>query len=297
MIDLLWLVLRGASLVLVLEAAGAALFLVAFARFLGVSAPVIRRAAFHVTIAALAVLLAQALLEPAHLGGELAAIGDADLERLAIFSANGAALAVRIAGVSGLALGLARGGVALGPAGGLAAVSSYLLEGHTTLARERWLLAPLLLIHILILTFWFGALWPLRQLLVLEPEGVAARVLAAFSAAALWLVPVIPCAGGALAFLLLPNLAALWTPYGLMLIGKVALFTALMAVAALNKLAFTPALARGERAAVPRLRRSVAVEFVLICAALVLTAVMTGLFSPAGGEDVAAVARILTVRA
>ena len=59
---------------------------------------------------------------------------------------------------------------------------------------------------------------------------------------------------------------------------------ALLGLAALNKLRLSPALARGEPGALPRFRRSVAAEYVLICAVLVVTAVLTGFFSPRPGE-------------
>src|SRR2546430_13229115 len=64
---------------------------------------------------------------------------------------------------------------------------------YTTLFRShRLLLAPLLLVHLMLAAFWFGSLWPLRQLCALEPRAQAARVIEAFSSGALWLVPLIP---------------------------------------------------------------------------------------------------------
>jgi putative copper export protein len=155
------------------------------------------------------------------------------------------------------------------------------LTGHTALGAHRLWLAPLLLVHLILVAFWFGSLWPLRQLCALEPREAAARVIEAFSTGALGLVPLIPLAGAGMAVLLLPDFAALLAPYGLLLGAKLLLFAALMGLAALNKLRLAPALARGEPGALPRFRRSVAAEYVLICAVLAVTAVLTGLFSPA----------------
>jgi putative copper resistance protein D len=116
--------------------------------------------------------------------------------------------------------------------------------------------------------------------MALEAPAAAARALAAFSAVAVWLVPLIAVAGLGMAVLLLPDVAALWRPYGLALLTKVTLFALLMALAALNRLRLTPAFARGEASAAAALRRSIALEYVLICVVFAVTAVMTGSFSP-----------------
>jgi putative copper export protein len=121
---------------------------------------------------------------------------------------------------------------------------------------------------------------PLRQILARAPGTDAARVLAAFSAVALWLVPLIALAGAALAALLLPDLAALGRPYGRLLLAKLILFAALMGLAALNRLRLAPGLAAGQLTAAAGLRGSIALEYLLICAALAISAVLTGSFSP-----------------
>jgi copper resistance protein D len=283
MIDGLWLVLRAAGLMLTFQAAGTALFSVCFTGHLAQSRHAISRAGVRVGVAAFAVLVLQVLLEPVHLAGDWSGLTDAALLKLFLGASSASAFALRIAGVVCLALGLWRGGPrgpALALLGALAAVGSFLLTGHTSVAPQRLWLAGLLLIHLSIAGFWFGSLWPLRQVATLEPPAAAAQVVAAFSAVAVWLVPVIALAGTLMAVLLLPDVAALWQPYGRLLLTKVALFALLMGLAALNRLRLTPALARGERHAPARLRTSIALEYVLICATLAVTAVMTGSFSP-----------------
>src|SRR5205823_4919182 len=101
----------------------------------------------------------------------------------------------------------------------------------------------------------------------------------------------------ATAAVLLPDFAALLAPYGLLLGAKLMLFAALMGLAALNRLRLTPALARGEPGALPRLRGSLAAEYVLICAVLTVTAVLTGFFSPAQTERDARAGTPATARA
>ena len=88
-------------------------------------------------------------------------------------------------------------------------------------------------------------------------------------------------AGVTLACTLLPGLAALRRPYGMLVCVKALLFAALLALAALNRQRLTPALARGEAWALPVLRRSLSAEYLLLGTALIATAALTGFFSPA----------------
>jgi putative copper export protein len=111
--------------------------------------------------------------------------------------------------------------------------------------------------HLLIVAFWFGALAPLYWVTHCEALDHAAGVVAGFSAIAGWLVPGILVAGLALALVLL-----------------------LMALAAHNKWRLTPVLSAGAATALPKLRRSIAAEYVLVVVVLVLTAVLTAFFSP-----------------
>lgn len=286
MIDGAWLVLRAVALVLVLQAVGGALFCVLFRGTLTSAAHVVQRTAWRLSLIALAVLVLQALYEPIHLAGDVSGITDSALLRLFLGLGAAAALAVRIAGVACAAYAL-RPGDAPSPvavaAAGLLTAASFALTGHTATAAHRGLLAPLLFVHVLLVTYWFGALWPLRQVLGLEAPGSAAQTISAFSSLAVRLVPVLPLAGVVIAALLLPDVAGLVRPWGLLLLGKVLLFTLLMMLAALNRLRLTPALVGGEATAATRLARTIALEYGLICVTLAATAVMSGGFSP-GGE-------------
>jgi putative copper export protein len=98
-----------------------------------------------------------------------------------------------------------------------------------------------------------------------------------FSRVAAWVVPVILLAGVGLTVLLVPDWAVFKQPYGQLLLAKVALFAVLMALATLNKWTFGPACARGRTRA---FKQAVAVEYVLICAVLAITAMMTTFYSP-----------------
>ena len=283
MIDGAWLVLRAAGLVLALQTAGIALFSAVFGRELTSARPAIATAGARCALAALAVLFAQLLFEPVYLAADWSALGDAAAQRLVIASPAGAALLARLGGALCVALGLsgrapARRRLAL--IGATAIVASFALTGHTAVHPWRVLLAPMLLTHVAIVTFWFGSLGPLHRVLRLEPPAQAAAAVARFSALAVWLVPLIAAAGIGMALLLLPDAAALRRPYGLMLLAKAVLFAVLMGLAAVNRLRLAPALARTQARA--PLRRTLALEYLLICLVLGVTAVMTGRYSPEG---------------
>jgi putative copper export protein len=287
MIDGAWLVLRATGLVLSLQAIGAALFIARLTRQLDRSMTVVRAGGQRAALAALAVIGAQMLIGPVELGGEAAALLDGFEVRLFLTTSAAAALLTRLAGAACLVAGLRMGVRApypLAVAGSVLMIGSFTLTGHTVAQPHRLPLACLLLVHIAIVAFWFGALRPLRQVIALESMAVASAVLTKFSALAVWLVPVIALAGAAIAVLLLPDVSGLLRPYGLLLLAKIVLFALLMGLAALNRLRLSPALAAGSNTAPQSLRRSIAVEWVLICVVLAATAVMSGSLSPEPGQ-------------
>ena len=110
-----------------------------------------------------------------------------------------------------------------------------------------------------------------------EPPHRAAHVIDAFSRVAAWVVPVIFLAGVGLTVLLVPSWAVFKQPYGQLLLAKVALFAVLLALATLNKWTFGPACAKGRTRG---FKQAVAIEYVLICIVLAITATMTTFYSP-----------------
>jgi len=287
MIDLTWLALRAVSLIVTFQAAGTALFVAAFAPALAHHQHELQRLGGRAALASLALLAAQALFEPLHLAGDWSGVGSATVR---VFMSSSAALAL-CAALGGMALltltlrrrrALGRSGRTLAAIGSVVTLASFLLTGHTVAHRERAPLAALLFAHLAIVAFWFGSLEPLRRLIARAPPADAARVTEAFSAAAVWLVPLIALLGAGMAWLLLPDAAALLRPYGLLLLSKAALFALLLGLAALNRWRLVPALARADTKAASRLGRSIGLEYLLICVVFVVTAVMSGALSPQG---------------
>jgi putative copper resistance protein D len=149
--------------------------------------------------------------------------------------------------------------------------------GHTATNTHRAAAAALISLHLLGVAFWLGSLCPLYLAAKKERPATAGHLIERFSVAATWAVPLILLAGIALSALLLPSLAAFKQPYGQLLLAKLAGFAVLLAMASLNKYHFGPACAEGNTAA---FKRTVVIEYALICAVLTATAVMTTFFSP-----------------
>jgi putative copper export protein len=164
--------------------------------------------------------------------------------------------------------------------GAVLSISAFALTGHTSDNPHRAAAATLLILHLLVVAFWIGALWPLYLATSRDPPAVAAKLIDAFSTVAFWVVPGILVAGIGLTVLLVPDLAVFSRPYGQLLLVKVALFAVLIAMAAFNKWIFGPACASDDPTASRAFRRTVAFEYVVMCIVLAVAAALTTFYSP-----------------
>jgi copper resistance protein D len=283
MTDVLSVVVRALSFVLLFQAAGVAIFVALFGRRLASSRGAALRLGQGAALAAIMLVAAHYALEAARMAGELSGMWDRALQEMVWHSSNRAALLCRLAGLLLIAIGLQVASprsmiVAVG--GAVLATGAFTLTGHTSVNVHRGALAMLLMLHLLVVAFWFGALWPLYLASLRETPARASDIIERFTTVATWLVPVILLAGIVMAVLLLPDISALSEPYGELLIAKVVGFAVLMGLAAANKWRLAPALVHGPAQSGRWFRRSVAAEYVLIAAVLSITAVMTSCFSP-----------------
>jgi putative copper export protein len=291
--DALSVALRAVSFALLLNAAGIPIFIAAFGRLVPNTVPAIGRLGWKLAIGALVFVVAHHTLEAARMTGEMSGVLDPAMQKMALLSPAGAAFALRVVGLLLIAVGLrmtarspqhvssrvsaTNGGLRVALVGALLAVAAFTLVGHTSITPHRLAAAVLITVHLLVVAFWVGGLWPLYMVATKELPSVTSRVIDAFSMAATWVVPLILLAGIGLAALLLPRLATFNQPYGQLLLAKVAGFAVLMAMASLNKWRFGPACAQGHTVA---FKRTVLIEYILICIVLAVTAVMTTFYSP-----------------
>jgi putative copper resistance protein D len=282
-VDLVSIAIRTLGFVATLQAAGIAVFSACFSAHLNVSATPIRRLGLGAALIGLVLVLAHQSLEAARMAGDFGGLWSADLQMRAMQSSIGAANSTRVAALLVIATSLTRKGAPwrlLGVCGAMLLVFAFLLTGHTSTHPLRWLLAPLLLIHVSIVAFWFGALPCLMLAGRREERTATVHLYSRFTAAATWLVPLIAFAGLLMAFIFIPNAGVLHEPYGELLIVKLGMFVALMLLAALNKWRWSPAIATGGTRVAITLRRSMALECTLIVCVLAVTAALTGLYSP-----------------
>jgi copper resistance protein D len=281
--DFVAVVLRAATFVAVLQAAGVPLFLWLFRSALEASGGAIRKLGRAAAVAGIVLAAVYQAAEPAHLAGSFSGILDRSLQGMLLASGAGAAFAVRLVALLTIAWSVGRDSrlrESAGIIGSVLVILSFTFVGHTVTHEPRGLLIPLLLIHLLIVAFWFGALLPLYLSATQERISANAVIIDRFSLVAIWLVPVIFVAGLAMAVLLLPSWASLVAPYGALLLGKVGGFAILMGFAAANKWRLGSLIRAGEERALRVFRVFVLTEWGLIAAVLAMTATMTGLFSP-----------------
>jgi putative copper export protein len=284
MVDALSAAVRALSFIALFQAAGIATFVAIFGKHLRVTLESTRRIGVVSALLAAFLVAIHYLLEAARMGGELAGSLDLELQSLVLHSSTATAGALRMAGIAFIVRVLRSTGQALlvqTAAGVGLVILSFTLMGHTASDAQRPLLQAVLVLHLAVVVFWFGALVPLYRASAHEPAMTAGTVAEAFSTLAIWIVPLLLLAGAVLAALLLPSVdALLLTTYGQLLLVKSGAFAGLMLLGALNKWRLGPALARGDSNAAPLFRRTLALEYALITAALGVTAVLTSFYSP-----------------
>lgn len=279
--DLLSVIIRALGFTALFQAAGAGFFLVVFGDSVPGAGTAIRRVGRGSAALGAVLILAHLGLDAARLSGDFEGFRDQDLQRLAWSSKSGISQLVQVTGLCMVLASLCKpqiSGTVWASIGGAVAVGGFLITGHTSTHVLRLVLAPLLALHLLVVGFWFGSLLPLALVIRLESHATAAAVLTRFSVIAAWLVPLILVAGLTMAWLLAGSLTVLGTPYGELLIAKLAGFGLLMVLAANNKWRLTPAF--GAARSGTSLRRSIVAEYVLIVAVLSVTAVLTAFYSP-----------------
>ena len=203
---------------------------------------------------------------------------DPEMVALVLDTSLGEAVAVRIIGTV-FAVAFALSMTAGRFFGGLASVmisASFALVGHGT-EEPRWLMTSLVTAHLLAVSFWIGALWPLRKAadgtLEIQKAGELAHH---FGKQAVVIVPILLIAGGVLTYQLVGSIGQIFgSQYGLTLLLKLSLVAVLLTLAAANKFRFVPAMLEGDASGGANLRRSINFEGFVFLTIFVVTAVLT----------------------
>jgi copper resistance protein D len=280
--DVISALVRGLSFLALFQAAGVAIFIALFGGRLTAAASAVRRIGFVSAIAGIVLVTVHYALEAARMAGELSGALDSSLQAMVFDSPMSTAWLLRTVGLALIATTVRRGGRLArvpGVIGALLTIAAFLFVGHTATDSHRVLLGAALTVHLVVVALWFGALIPLCVVSGRESPSTAANLVEGFSRLALWLVPGILLAGVVMAASLIDRWAVFAEGYGLLLLAKVGTFAVLMVLAALNKWRYGPSLAATPKAGFA-FRRTVAIEYALICCVMIVTATMTTFFSP-----------------
>lgn len=243
----------------------------------GAARPVARRfriaeAATGATAAVAAVLLVP-VLRSWQDGPGTTGVGAALLDGSTWWSDNGLAAGLSVVAV----LVLRRAGRwPLLAAAAVAAVAALALVGHTRSFGPAWLVVGADVLHVLTAATWVGGILALCLLLVRPPATAdpmsTAIAVGRFSALAAWLVAGLAAAGLVLFFWIAGEFSALWTTaYGVLVLVKSALVLVVVAIAAVNRFRVVPAVRADPTTGLPRLRRTVTIEAVLLVVVVLVT--------------------------
>jgi putative copper resistance protein D len=243
----------------------------------------IRRLAGTLLVAAALASCARILLSGASMSGDLAGMFDSGFVRMLLGAGEGRATGMRLTGLALAALAMPSTPRfrALALLGAATASISFAGVGHIRALVPN--AAPLLLVcmHLLCAAFWLGALGPL---LIAARDGRESQVgllAARFGKLAVGVVVLQLAAGAAVLWTLIGGAGQFWSSdYGRLMALKLLMVSALLSIAAVNKLYLTPKLLSGQAKAMIQFRRSVTIEMVIGALILLITATFTTVIGP-----------------
>ncbi|MEO0383179.1 MAG: CopD family protein [Pseudomonadota bacterium] len=222
------------------------------------------------------------MVQAGRLMDDVTFMADPEIIAISLEGPLGTSTYVRLFGLALLLLAIALpfARTVAGLAGAATVALSFALTGHAT-RDPQWALMALITVHVLAVSFWFGALLPLYRLAAPgDDHQEAARVSHRFGQQATLIVPVLIAVGGVFAFLLLGSPQAIFgTAYGQMLLVKLSIVGVVLGIAALNKLRLVPALAAQKAGADGRFRASLRWEALVFLAIFTATALLTTSFT------------------
>jgi copper resistance protein D len=282
--DVMVLIAKVAAYAATLGAAGGMFFLASSHALIEASSDRrIRRIIGMLLIASALASGVKILATASSMSGDLAGMFDLGLEKMILQTGEGRATAIRLLGLVLMLPALPRAGrpPLLAIIGSLAAATSFAWVGHVHALAAPQVPIVVIVLHLLGVAFWLGALVPL---LIVTRDADVARVAATasrFGIVALYVVGGLVVAGACLLCMLLRSINELWgTGYGRLVLLKIILVAALLALAALNRLRLTPRLLARDARAATTLRGSISLEIAAAAAILIVTAAMTTLTGP-----------------
>jgi putative copper resistance protein D len=173
-------------------------------------------------------------------------------------------------------------GAGVATAGALLVAMSYVAVGHAAAFRPRQELSALIIMHIVAVAFWFGSLFPLRNVTLRRDPRSSAEAIQVWSRYALAFTLLALVTGGWGALLVAgPPMGLTRSGFGWALIAKLALVTAMLFGALACRFRHVRLMARGDVLAGDAFRRSVGWQILFAILALYATAEMVSVDLPA----------------
>lgn len=209
------------------------------------------------------------LAQGAALTGTIDGAWNAEMLALLWSTPQGSALALHVVG-STMIIGAARARItSVALPGAFVLLSGFVVTGHVADAGG-WDLRALLLLHLLIASYWVGVLGPLSAQCRIDPQN-AATLGREFGRTALWLIPLLLAAGILVTIGLLDRVDQLvTTSYGRMLMLKLLAVSCMLGLGAMNKVRHVPRIEAGGSS--QGLARCVKIEAGLAAVVLLATA-------------------------
>lgn len=275
--------IKFASLMLLLLSSGGVLFNSLYSDQLTATKFSIQKRLLIGSVIALFLSVVYLFLDAARFSGSLSGIFDFELQKLIMLSHLGTSKVLLVVGLIVMIWSfnfMDKGRTILSIIGISLIAFSFSYTGHTSEHALRVILAPLLMLHIIVVIFWFGSLIPLYYIVKNEPPQCAGLIVCDFSKKATYLVPLIFVAGIIMSAVLMDGINFLNHTYGQILLFKAVTFSVLMLIAALNKWRYGPELENGIENSAHKLRRAILMEILLIALIVMATVILTSFFSP-----------------
>jgi putative copper export protein len=276
-LDGLAVVLRALYYVATIGAAGLAFFMIGFGhRMRPDELARLRQSLLGAIAAGLIVSVAALALRVLVLTAG-ASVTDGAVWEAMMRSRIGDAFLMRSAGLILLSAALMpwRAGPAIAAVGGVLVLGSYAAMGHSMLFQPRQEIAALVVLHLGVVAFWVGSLLPLLWVAGRSDGAETVALLQDWSRAATVAVAAMLVSGVLLSWYLTVRLDLIFEAWhGWALAAKVTAVLAALALALVNRLRHTPALAQGLPGAGARLAASIRFEIVLVLLAFYLAAEM-----------------------
>ena len=214
---------------------------------------------------------------PGNMGGDLKSIIDPELIQLTLETISGKAALLSLLGFIIIYFSCLKQSIVfylLSVVGISSLLLSFVMFGHST--KHGLVGQFLIIIHLVGLSYWIGALLPLRKMCNFIDKEKLKIVAHLFGIYAIGYVGVLITAGLIFSYILLGNISALIsTDYGNILLIKMIVVSTLLSLGAINKFKIIPNLSIDQNLGLKRLKKSIQTEILCVLLIFFLTSLLT----------------------